>query len=68
VQAAAQHHFGVDARELTATQAARLAAILPDPKNRSPARPGSFTQRRAAQIAEGAATIAADGRAACFDG
>ncbi|HSF65215.1 MAG TPA: monofunctional biosynthetic peptidoglycan transglycosylase [Paracoccaceae bacterium] len=68
VQAAAQHHFGVDARDLTATQAARLAAILPDPKNRNPARPGSFTQRRAAQIAEGAATIAADGRAACFDG
>lgn len=68
VQAAAQHHFGVDARDLTPRQAARLAAILPDPKNRNPARPGSFTQRRAAQIAEGAATIAADGRAACFDG
>ena len=68
VQAAAQHHFGVDARDLTARQAARLAAILPDPKNRNPARPGSFTQRRAAQIAEGAATIAADGRAACFEG
>lgn len=68
VQAAAQHHFGVDARDLTARQAARLAAILPDPKNRDPARPGGFTQRRAAQIAEGAATIAADGRAACFEG
>ena len=68
VQAAAQHHFGVDASQLTARQAARLAAILPDPKGRNPARPGSFTQRRAAQIAEGAATIAADGRAACFEG
>lgn len=68
VQAAARHHFGVDARNLTATQAARLAAILPDPKNRNPARPGNFTQRRAAQIAQGAATIAADGRAACFEG
>lgn len=68
VQAAAQHHFGVDARDLTARQAARLAAILPDPKGRNPVRPGSFTQRRAAQIAEGAATIAADGRAACFEG
>ncbi len=32
VQAAAQHHFGVDARDLTATQAARLAAVLPDPR------------------------------------
>ena len=35
VQAAAQHYFGVDARDLTTTQAARLAAILPAPKTRS---------------------------------
>ena len=32
VQAAAQHHFGVDAKDLTALQAARLAAVLPNPK------------------------------------
>ncbi len=67
VQAAAQHHFGVDARDLTATQAARLAAVLPDPKGRDAGKPGSFTRRRAAQIADGAETIRADGRAACFD-
>ncbi|MGQ0567667.1 MAG: monofunctional biosynthetic peptidoglycan transglycosylase [Gemmobacter sp.] len=67
VQAAAQHHFGVDARDLTAQQAARLAAVLPDPKGRDAGKPGSFTRRRAAQIADGAETIRADGRAACFE-
>lgn len=68
VQAAAQHHFGVDARDLTAQQAARLAAVLPDPKGRDAGNPGSFTRRRAAQILDGAETIRADGRAACFEG
>lgn len=68
VQAAAQHHFGVDARDLTPQQAARLAAVLPDPKGRDAGNPGSFTRRRANQIMDGAETIRADGRAACFEG
>lgn len=67
VQAAARHHFGVDARDLTAVQAARLAAILPDPKGRNPAQPSAFVKKRARQIVSGAETIAADGRAACFE-
>jgi monofunctional glycosyltransferase len=67
VQAAAQHYFGVDARDLTATQAARLAAVLPDPKGRDAANPGPVVRRRAGQIRSGAETIAADGRAACFE-
>jgi monofunctional biosynthetic peptidoglycan transglycosylase len=66
VQAAAQHYFGVDARDLTATQAARLAAVLPDPKGRSAGKPGPYVRKRAAQIISGAETIAADGRAGCF--
>ena len=66
VEAAAQHHFGVSAADLTATQAARLAAVLPDPKGRSAGNPSDAVRRRAAQIADGAATIAADGRDACF--
>ncbi len=66
VQAAAQHYFGVDAADLTATQAARLAAILPDPKGRSASDPSSYVRRQAARIIDGAATIAADGRADCF--
>ncbi|MCK0151466.1 monofunctional biosynthetic peptidoglycan transglycosylase [Marivita sp. S6314] len=68
VQAAARHYFGVDARDLSATQAARLAAVLPSPKTRSASRPSNFVQRRAASIRAGAETINADGRADCFQG
>jgi monofunctional glycosyltransferase len=66
VQAAAQHYFGVDARDLTNVQAARLAAVLPDPKGRDAADPSSFVRSRTRAIMAGAETIAADGRAACF--
>ncbi len=66
VQAAARHYFGVDASDLNAVQAARLAAILPSPKRRSAARPSDAVRRRAASILDGAATIKRDGRADCF--
>ena len=66
VQAAAQHHFGVDAKDLSPTQAARLAAVLPDPQNRSASEPSSFVRSRTRSIMSGAETIAADGRAGCF--
>ncbi len=68
VGAAARHYFDVAAADLSTTQAARLAAILPDPKGRSAAAPSAFVERRAAAIRDGAATIARDGRAACFEG
>ncbi|WP_439154460.1 monofunctional biosynthetic peptidoglycan transglycosylase [Yoonia sp.] len=67
VQAAARHYFGVDAADLSPTQAARLAAILPAPKARSASNPSPFTRDRTRAIMSGAATIAADGRAACFE-
>ncbi len=67
VEAAARHYYGVSAKDLSATQAARLAVLLPNPKERDPNRLSSTLRRRAAQIAEGAATIRADGRAACFE-
>ncbi|MGA9409289.1 MAG: monofunctional biosynthetic peptidoglycan transglycosylase [Roseobacter sp.] len=67
VKAAAQHYFGVDPKELSAVQAARLAAILPNPKGRSASKPSNFVQRRARSIADGAETIRRDGRAACFE-
>ncbi len=66
VQAAAQHYFNVDARDLTALQSARLAAVLPDPKGRDAADPSSFVRSRTRAILSGAETIAADGRADCF--
>ena len=67
VDAASRHYFGVGADQLSATQAARLAAILPDPKDRSASRPSNYVKRRSASIRDGAATIARDGRSACFE-
>jgi monofunctional biosynthetic peptidoglycan transglycosylase len=67
VEAAAIHYFGVTAAELSPVQAARLAAILPSPKTRSASQPTSYIRSRAASIVDGAATIRADGRAACFE-
>ncbi len=49
--AAAEHYFGVSAAELTPTQAARLAAILPAPETRDAANPGPGTRRIARTIA-----------------
>jgi monofunctional glycosyltransferase len=63
-EAAAQHYYGISAAELTATQAARLAALLPSPKRWSP--DDAHVRKRAAQIIDGAATIEVDGRAACL--
>ena len=68
VQAASRHYFGRDAADLTATQAARLAMVLPSPKRRSASDPTSSQRRRTASIMDGAATIRADGRADCFEG
>lgn len=67
IEAAAEHYFGVTAADLTSIQAARLAAILPNPKNRSASQPSRSVRNRAASILDGAATIAADGRADCFE-
>lgn len=67
VEAAAQHHFGVSAADLTAVQAARLAAVLPDPKERDAGKPSRSVRNRAASIADGAETIRVDGRAGCFE-
>jgi monofunctional biosynthetic peptidoglycan transglycosylase len=65
-EAAARHHFGVSAADLTLRQASLLAAVLPDPQGRDAGQPSAFVDRRARSIADGAATIAADGRDDCF--
>lgn len=67
VEAAARHYFGVGPEGLSPMQAAHLAAILPSPKTRSASRPSGYVTKRARQIADGAATIRRDGRAACFE-
>lgn len=62
VAAAAKYHFGTTPDKLSARQAAALASVLPAPKTRKP-QTGS---RRTRAIADGAATIAADGRDSCL--
>ena len=67
VGAAAEEFFGVTPDKLSAQQAALIAAVLPSPRTRSAAKPSNGVRKRAASIADGAATIRADGRAACFE-
>ncbi len=67
VEAAARTYFRVGPEKLTPIQAARLAAVLPNPKGRSASNPSAFLRKRSLSIKDGAATILADGRAACFE-
>ncbi len=50
LEAAAQHYFGVSAERLSVAQASRLAAILPNPRERSASRPSSATLQRSQWI------------------
>ena len=49
-QAAARRYFGKDASKLSAAEAARLAAVLPNPRKYSVAKPGPYVQRRTRAI------------------
>jgi len=49
-QAAARAYFHTDAGHLTRNQAARLAAILPDPDKWNAARPGPYVAERSATL------------------
>jgi monofunctional biosynthetic peptidoglycan transglycosylase len=42
IEAAARHHYGTRARNLSRTQAAGLAALLPNPRRRTPASTGEY--------------------------
>jgi len=55
IEAAAQHHFGRSAKNLTRRQAALLAVTLPNPITRNPARPGPGLRRLAGLIERRAA-------------
>jgi monofunctional biosynthetic peptidoglycan transglycosylase len=50
VQAAARYHFAREPDALTARQAALLAAVLPNPLERSAGQPSAFVQRQAERI------------------
>lgn len=53
-EAAARRHFGKPANRLTRREAALLAAALPNPRSRRPARPNRFLRKRAGRIARSA--------------
>lgn len=65
MEAAAQRHFGKSARDLSKNEAARLAAILPQPVERSAARPGPFTHRYARSIEQRIDVVRASALDAC---
>ena len=64
-EAAAQRYFGHDAQELNGSEAARLAAILPDPLKWKAVHPGAYVQRRSRRIGAAAQTVRADDLARC---
>lgn len=64
-EAAARHHFHKSAAALTRREAALLAVVLPNPRNWSPSRPGSYVARRAGVIERRMAVVRRDGLADC---
>jgi monofunctional biosynthetic peptidoglycan transglycosylase len=66
VEAAAQHYFGVPAAKLSNAQAARIAAILPQPVKRNAAAPGRFVKRYARKIARRARVVRNEGIDGCL--
>ena len=64
-EAASQAYFGTDASDLTAAEAARLAAILPNPHKWKAARPGRYVARRAVSLQSRSVMVARDGLNFC---
>lgn len=67
VEAAARHYWDLPAADLGPQRSARLMAVLPDPRGRSPTSGSKFITRRGAAIERGAATLREEGRAACLE-
>lgn len=67
-EAASQHWFGKPAADLSAREAARLAAILPSPRRYNAAAPGPYVRRRASRIQAAMGTVRDQGLAACVLG
>ncbi|MFL6774682.1 MAG: transglycosylase domain-containing protein, partial [Sphingomicrobium sp.] len=65
VNAGSQRYFGHDASAMSATEAARIAAILPLPKKRGAIAPKGFTRRYGNTIAARVGIVGRDGLDAC---
>jgi monofunctional biosynthetic peptidoglycan transglycosylase len=64
-EAAANAYFGTDAGSLDGAQAARLAAILPNPHKWKAAHPGRYVRRRTANLQGRSAMVVRDGLNFC---
>jgi monofunctional biosynthetic peptidoglycan transglycosylase len=64
-EAAAEAYFHTGAAHLTRSQAARLAAILPDPSKWNAAMPGPYVAERTRVLLGQAAAVTRDGLDAC---
>ncbi|HYC97655.1 monofunctional biosynthetic peptidoglycan transglycosylase [Brevundimonas sp.] len=67
-EAASRHWFGKSAADLSAREAARLAAILPSPRRYNASSPGPYVRRRASRVQAAMGTVRSDGLAACVLG
>ncbi len=65
VNAGSQRYYGHDASAMSATEAARIAAILPLPKKRGAVAPKGFTRRYGNTIAARLGVVGRDGLDAC---
>ena len=65
VNAGSQRYFGHDASAMSATEAARIAAVLPLPKKRGAVAPKGFTRRYGNTISARIGAVARDGLDAC---
>ncbi|MEL6375170.1 MAG: monofunctional biosynthetic peptidoglycan transglycosylase [Pseudomonadota bacterium] len=63
--AGAQRYFGKSAARLTPSEAARMAAALPNPKERSVVNPSGWLARHGRRIESGLATVQGDGLDHC---
>lgn len=66
VDAAAQRYFGHDASDLSTSEAARIAAVLPSPKKRAAIAPTGFIRRHGNAIARRERVVATGGLDACL--
>ena len=66
VDGAIAKYFGYDPKNLRLADAARLATVLPNPKERSASNLSITLNRRASRIAIGVITLRDEGRADCF--
>ena len=65
VNAGSERYFGHDASAMSATEAARIAAILPLPKKRGAVAPKGFTRHYGNSIAARVGVVGRDGLDAC---